>query len=476
MLEIDRVTRRAQLWILAFAILGGTLALLYSDSEQQDSGYHFLFARWGWQHPNLFVSVWARPLFTFIYSFPARFGYPAAKLFTVAVCLATAWQTFRLAQQLRFERAELALPLLFLQPAFFLVSSVVMTEPLFALLFVIGLRLHLSGRIKLGMLTISLLILARPEGFFIGALWGCWVLFDRRDPRAWWRRIPETLLLAGGMLSWWLSAYVITGDPLWIAHDWPQDWQVNSRANGIGPIWWYAAVSPLIVGPLLLAPFLFGLVRLLKRREFLLGTWSFLTIFILHSVMYTRGWFGSAGYPRYFVCVSPAIALLTLAGWNGLADRFSSRLRTGALATATLSLSALICLAYVDSWPFTRDARAVEEMQQWFRHNERPVSRLICSQSYMRITFDRDPWENPAFNGDRDHNLELIRQSSRQTLIFWDGETGPKWYRMNAADFESAGYVRLESRKFELEGLLFRFSWPYLGGPRVQQMHLFYKE
>lgn len=476
--ESKTAARRALFWIAVFALLGIALVLLYHDAEQQDSGYHYLFARWAWQNPRYLVNVWARPLFTFVYSLPSQFGYPAAKLFTVAICLATAWQTFRVAQWFGSERAELVVPLLFLQPSFFLLYPVVLTESLFALLFVIALRVHLKGRVKTGMLIASMLILIRPEGLFIAILWGIWVLFDRRDPRQWWRRIPETLLLASGMILWWAAAYLITRDPLWIKHDWPPDWQADGKANGTGPIWWYIAMLPLIVGPLLIAPFGFGLTRLLKRREQILITSSFLTIFILHSLMFSHGWFGSAGYPRYLVCVSPSIALISLAGWNDLARR-QVRLpvtTARAMVTAVFALSLLICLLYFDGWQFTRDAQAVEEMRGWFRANEKPVARLICSQAYMRITLDRVPWENPAFSGNREYNLDLIRQSPGKTLIFWDEDTGPKWYRMRAEDFESAGFIRLKSQSFSLKGLLVRLPRNGFGGPRVQQMHLFYKE
>ncbi|MGH9936657.1 MAG: hypothetical protein ACREAM_10455, partial [Blastocatellia bacterium] len=172
----DRSLRRAFAWLVVFAAIGAALVLLYHDADQQDSGYHFLFARWAHHHPRYFVSVWARPLFTLLYFPFAQLGYGAAKFFTVIISLAAAWQTFRLARQIKFDRAEFAIPLLFLQPSFFLLSSTALTETLFALVFVIALRLHLSGRIKLGMVVASLLILVRPEGFFIGALWGLWVL------------------------------------------------------------------------------------------------------------------------------------------------------------------------------------------------------------------------------------------------------------------------------------------------------------
>jgi hypothetical protein len=492
--------RRALAWLASFAAIGVALVLLYRDADQQDSGYHFLFARWAHRHPQYFIGVWARPLFTLLYFPFAQFGYAAAKFLTVIISLATAWQTFRLARQIGFDRAEMAIPLLFLQPSFFLLSSTVLTETLFALVFVIALRLHLSGRVKAGMIVASLLILVRPEGFFIGVLWGGWVLWiEDRGSRIGDRtaRIeqrdstrssifhplssifdPRLLLLAIGMILWWLAAYLIMRDPLWIVHDWPSDWRPDGKANGTGPIWWYVASLPLIVGPLLVAPFIGGLWRLLKRREFMCGVSAFLVLFVAHSLMFWRGWFGSAGYARYFVCVSPAVALIALAGWNELAERrakFFGAARNSLAATA-IAGSFLVSVFYVDAWKFTRDARAVDEMFEWFRANERPVARLICSQAYMWIVFDRDQGECPPFTTDREHNMSLIRQSPPQTLVFWDEETGPKWYGLRAGDFESAGYVRLKSQAFRLEGLLFKLSWNHFGGPRVQHMSLLYKD
>lgn len=495
--------RRATLWLAGFALIGVALVMLYHDAEQQDSGYHFLFARWAAQHPAYFVSVWARPLFTLVYFLPSQFGYPAAKLFTVLIALATAWQTFRLAQQLNFERAELAVPLCFLQPAFFSISSVVMTETLFALLFVIALRLHLSGRTKSGLLVASSLILVRPEGFFLGVLWALWWLrladyelrnpghsqaslgffsrnFGFRNPQSVIRN-PQWLLLASGMGAWWLAAYLITGDKLWIVHDWPSDWQVGSQANGTGPLWWYAGQLPLIAGVPLIVPFLVGLWQLLKRREFVHGTSAFLTLFILHSLMFARGWFGSAGYARYFVCVSPVIALITLVGWNRMTW---PNLSKPVVATSVLVVALLTCLIYVDGTRFTRDARAVEQMVGWlrFHHPEMvetssgQVTRLICSQAYTRSLIDRDPQEAPSLTADLGHNMELLRQSPVGTLVLWDEETGPKWYRLRAQDFEAAGYERLNSQEFRLEGWFVRLNWNRFGGPRLQRMHWLYKK
>jgi hypothetical protein len=336
------------LFILYFffcAVAGLAMAFLFDDGCQQDAGLHFLFARRAWNHPELFVGVWSRPLFTFIYAFPALINYRAARLFTVLVCLLIAWQTWRLAEDLRSKRPAFAAILLWLQPSFFLFSAETMTEPIFALTYVTALRLHHRGRVKAGMIVASLMILARPEGLFLGVLWGVWVLSTaRRSERlpggaadglvdrlpdgaagfltARLRLIPLTLLLATGAFLWWLAALIITGDPLFIKNNWPSNWPVTGTVYGAAGLYAYPIRLPEVVGIFLLIPFLSGLFILLKRRELWTITSTFLLFFLLHTILRAYGLLGSAGYPRYLVAISPAIAIITLVGWNEVAGLF----------------------------------------------------------------------------------------------------------------------------------------------------------
>jgi len=451
---------------------------LHPDSYQQDGGHHFLFARYAWGHPTFFVGVWNRPLFTFLYAFPALLGYPAAKLFTVVIALVTAWQTYRLAEDLKLERAWFAIALVFLEPSYFLLSAETMTEPLFALLFVSGVRLHLAGQVSAGMLVASLLPLARPEGFFLVPLWALWVLTDTRDVRAWWQRVPGLTRLTAGIAIWWIAALAITGDPLFILLTWPSGWTAGDRTYGTGPIWIYIARLPEMAGPLLAFVFLVGLTASLRARRLRLLTSAFLTLFVLHSIIRVAGSFGSAGYARYFVSVSPAIAIITLAGWNHIAARMarvSARVRTLA-ATAIVALSAIVCVLYADMAGFYgRDARAVNDMRDWLRDHPQPVTRLIWSQAYMCIALDRDPLENVSFSGHRDADLDTLRRVGPGTLVFWDEDTGPASHGLTAADIESAGFVRLHSQTYVLDGWLRESRWLFGWPPRVQQMRLLYK-
>jgi hypothetical protein len=481
------------LWLIPCAVAGLAMAFLFDDSCQLDGGVHFLFAKWAWKHPELFVGVWSRPLYTFIYAFPALLGYRAARIFTVFICLAIAWQTGRLAEDLKIARAPLAIALVWLQPSFFLFSADNMTESIFALAFAIALRLHHRGHQTTGMLIASLLILARPEGFFLGILWCVWATeWGMRNAECGMKRksllliphspfpIPHSPfpILATGAFIWWLAALIITGDPLFIKHNWPSNWPLTGTIYGAAGLIAYPSRLPEIVGPLLLIPFFFGIYYLIKRRELFTLTSAFLLIFGIHTVLRAFGLLGSAGYPRYLIAVSPAIAIITLVGWNEISDRWlsqASRLIRIAGAALIISISAVLNLLYADGAEWSRDARAIAEAHSWFESRPLPIARLIWSEPYACILFDRDPWENPVFTRDRETDLKLLRDSPPGTLAVWDERVGPKWSGLKAGDFEEAGYRRLHSQSFTLNGYILESSWFGYGGPREQVIYLFYK-
>jgi hypothetical protein len=474
---------QAYFWLMICAAAGVAMAFLFDDSCQQDGGQHFLFARWAWTHPELFVGVWSRPLYTSLYALPALVGYRATRLFTVLICLLIAHQTWRLAEDLKLDRAPLAVALIWLQPSFFLFCADNMTEPVFALVYVIALRLHHRGWVKAGMIAASLMILARPEGFFLGVLWWVWVLVDLKSQtsnlkgssrlKAGLQTLFPTLLLATGAFVWWLAAWLITGDLLFIKHNWPANWPMTGTIYGAPGLYAYPIRLPEIVGLFLLPPFFCGLFHLLKHRKLHTITSTFILFFVLHTILRAYGLLGSAGYPRYLVAISPAIALITLAGWNEMSKLFAhtSRFFRTASAAIVIAISAYTNFVYADGAEWTRDARAIAAVHLWFQSQaEKPeIQRLVWCQPYAGILFDRDPWENSGFTRDREAEMPA------GTMVVWDERVGPKWFGLKASDFEEAGFVRLYSQSFALKGYLLDRSWFGYGGPRAQTIYLLYK-
>jgi len=498
---------QAYLWLLLCAVMGTAMLLLFDDSCQMDGGQHHLFARWAWVHSELFVGVWSRPLFTFVYAFPAAISFRAARAFTILVCLAIGWQTWRLGEDLKIRRAPFSIILLFLQPSFFLFCADTMTEPIFALTFVVALRLHHRGWVKAGMIVASFMVLARPEGFFLGVLWGIWVLrivecglrkhyatgfsnseadHQSSEPFNWIKsaiRNPQSaikiLWLATGSVVWWFAATLITGDALFIKHNWPSSWPMTGTMYGAHGLLAFPSRLPEATGLFLLPVFLYGLVWLLRRKQLFTLTSSFLLIFVLHTILRAYGLMGSAGYPRYLVAISPAIALITLSGWNALAKLFaqvSRPVRIGCVALL-IAVSIWTNFVYADGAEWSRDARAIAQAQQWFKAQpDKPaINRFIWSKPYACILFDHDPWENPAFTRNHEVDQQTLREMPSGTLAVWDELAGPKEFNLRAADFEAAGFTSLYTESFILTGYVLNRSWFGFGGPRQQTIYLLYK-
>jgi hypothetical protein len=473
-------SRYAVIALAFMALLGVVLIYLFPGCPEQDTDYHFLEARSVWGNPTFLVDVWARPLYTAFYALPALLGFTAARFFAVGIGVAIAWQTWCLAGDLRLQRAWLVIPLLLGQPVFFELYPDLLTEPLFALVFAVALRWHLRGWTRRGMLAASFLPLARPEGVFLCLLWGLWVVsgngksvltlkafVDQRIVRA----FPSTLMLASGVFLWWIAATCITRDPLFILHNWPATWHQN--VYGRGTLFSYSQRAVEFIGLALWVPFLIGLWSKLPVRSWIPITSSFLLLFLLHTLFRAYGLFGEAGYPRYMVSVAPAIALLTLAGWNTIAariekwPRFASRL----IGATILVVSLLSNFLYLDSFLSARDPIAIREMSDWLNAHPQSFKRLVWSNARMCIVSGLTLQQSPSL-GTSSHETTLSRLQSMPsgTLAFWDDHFGPDWFGLTAAEIESIGYKLIRTRRYSLPGVVVRE-----GGDREVELSLLLK-
>lgn len=470
-------TRPALLWLAACLATGLVLILLYRDSYQQDGGHHFLYARWAWTHPELFVGVWQRPLCSLAHAGPALLGYDAARFWSALLSTAGAAMTWLTARRLGLAGSWRAIPFYLLQPALFLMWSDTMTEPLFATTLSAALLAHASGRLVTGAVLASLCIGARPEGAFVALVWGLMMLAHPGAGKSLFTRGLRSLALATGLLSWVLAAWMISGDPLYIRNNWPPDWQAGGAAYGKGPIWEYIARFPEIAGPLLMVPVAAGLAIMVRRPGLRFIAALFLFTFAVHSLMRAFGWFGSAGYARYFSGFAPCLALAGCVGWNALAAR-RPRVFHGRAWSIALALSFVINLWYVDGSVWNRDARAITMLKNHFdrAHAGLPVERFVWSQAYMCILWDRDPWESPGLSGTNPDAPAILRDLPPGTLVAWDDQTGRLVHRLAPGDFEAAGFRLLHRESHSLRGWLPAIPSHGWGGIRNNTFYLLYKD
>ncbi|MFM7180337.1 MAG: hypothetical protein ACKO2G_02560 [Verrucomicrobiales bacterium] len=470
-------TRTAFFWLAGCLVTGALLVLLYPDSYQQDGGHHFLFARWAWVHPDLFVGVWQRPACSLFHCVPALLGYDAARFWSAILSTAGAAMTWLTARQLGIAGSWRAIPFYLLQPALFLMWSDVMTEPLCATILSAALLLHVRGHLRSGSAIASFCICARPEGAFIALVWGVMLLTNPAAGKNIIRRGFNSLWLATGLALWILASWAISGDPLYLKNNWPPDWQAGGAAYGKGPFWEYIARFPEIVGPLLMIPVAAGLAIMARKPGLRFIAALFLFTFAIHSMMRVFGWFGSAGYARYFSGFAPCLAIAGCVGWNALAARRPRWIGPRLWATAVV-LSFVLNFWYVDGAHWNRDARGVDSLKKHFdqEHAALKIERFVWSQAYMAIAWDRDPWESPPWSGpDKATVIARLRELPPGTLAVWDTKTGGDVHRLEVRDFEEGGFRLLHEETHNLRGWLPAIGIHGWGDVRENTFYLLYK-
>ncbi len=185
---------------------------------------------------------------------------------------------------------------------------------------------------------------------------------------------------------------------------------------GHGNLFSYGQRASEVIGLLLVVPFSLGLWNTIRVGKWVPVTTSVLLLFVLHSLFRAYGLFGEAGYPRYMVSVAPAIAVVTLQGWNTIASQIAHwpRIPSAGLAVAVLGGSLVTSFCYLDSFTASRDPIAIGEMSDWLRAHPVPFRRLIWSNARMCIVSGLTLVQSPSLRStNRDSTLAVACSAFR---------------------------------------------------------------
>ena len=432
-------------WLVAFPWTG-----------EGDSATHYVNLLESMQRPFVALFPWSRPGYVLLHVLPAWVSPLLGRLFAASMTLLLCWQTKRLADDLELPRAWLAPLLLVSQPLVFQLASDFMTELPMALGLCVAVRLWLGRRWVASCLVVGFLPLVRPEGFFIGVAWGLLCLLTR-DLGSWWRRVLTSGCLAWGVVAWMLAcAWMMPdGDPLTIVREW--SWPADSRhLYGRGHLLHHVLLWPYYTGPVLLVLFLVGLRSSMTRRMAL--PWlAWLIVFVVHSVLWWRGWMGSQGLMRIQCCTAFTTALVCLHGWNVLAERFPSWIDRAptcrAVTSAGVALLMLVPIGYgllnPESWQFVHVRRAARFVVEHGLLDDAPAiffSDLIAVVEADAWQVDR-PRVHCSF--DRDEQLRRLESMPVGAVGVWDNQRGQVWHGVSIEQLEALGFEVLYRARFQ---------------------------
>jgi hypothetical protein len=308
-----------------------SFGLLSEGTVNDDDIGRFLNTRAAFRHPEQFVSLWNRPAFVILYAIPAQLGYWAVELITALVAALTCYLVYRAACARQQANAFVGIPFVAFQPQFFLLSFSALVEPLAALLLAASLQAFYAGRLWRSAIFAALMPLARIELSVILAIWG---LMHLRDGR--WRVV---LVFPLGLLAWNIAGALVTGDPLFLYN---QVFTGEARIYRVYDFWHYPATFIFIVGPVVFAFALVGLLQAMGRRKLEFVHYSFLAMFLTYIWLSWKSSAGqAAGFLRHFVAIAPLTALIAVQGFHHWLQGTGARLLTLIPLLATVVLTGL---------------------------------------------------------------------------------------------------------------------------------------
>ena len=364
---------------------------------EPDEMSHFMKSADALTHWPYLLDIWGRPFCIAYYAAGVYWGIIEARLLSVFASLLTAIGTIRLAQlflplittPFRHYRSALWL-LLFAQPYFMLQSFSVMTEILLACLWIWAAVAIGRNRWLLAGLCIGLSGLTRPEGSIAAVAWPLFLILFRHHFKLLKSNIFLSIIIALlPTILWWIAGVYVFGGLDWFIRHWP--WAVES-VYGRTPVEALLAVlnaanfwmiMPVAVGILFLlknpsVPFE------LKKQSVILLLIPVGCIFVLHFLLGVLGLFGSLSLPRYYVTVSPFLAIIVWMGLESLREHIRQNLIRRLLFAAVIVLipSRALYMMNRGDLPFPKscDQVKLEIMIDWFKENKNNSNERMNSE------------------------------------------------------------------------------------------------
>jgi hypothetical protein len=470
----------AALAILAFAICSLAAAATSRGFLESDGATHFVFARHALEQPIFFIDIWGRPLCTALFAIPARFGGLFGVRATSMLCamgcalvamIIAAGSSSRdraapnpplpvvrgRAGKGVEHQALLALIFTLGQPLLFLHSFSELTELPFAL--IIGLAFLCYQRQWWWGMAIFATIspLGRPEGFAFLIL----ALAVLAIHRKW----TPMIILPTGLIAWSIAGHILVGSDhgwwRWLIDHWPYE---SGSEYQRGPLLYYLAVLPTLVGPFAFPAIWIGVWRSARsdatghQRQVDRAIAALpITLLAGYSVLFWLGKFSSSGALRYLLIVSPLWGCLTASGWQWIFERMKWRhaISWAALAVVTPGIVnwtyPFIPLKQSASWS------QAEKFVRWYESSKLKQThpRILCNHPGIFFYMGSSPWDRRFVEP---WTPEAVDHPASDLVLLWDrdfclGNSDPKMVipidRIKAAGWiEDAAAVELSDVGF----------------------------
>jgi hypothetical protein len=301
--------------VLLFCV-GWLIDIMLKNVVPEDVGdgiMHFFISNASWQHPELFLHHWGKPLFILLSSPFSQFGFNGLVLFNILVFVTTCIIGFKFLQQRKAPiYIQVLLPLILLK-AHDVANTILggLTEPLFNLSLILALFLLNNKKYAWFALVVSTMPFLRSEGQLPVILALLILVYERQ-----YKYIP---LLTVAFIIYGISGIFVYNDFMWYFNESP--YAMNNGIYGHGTWDHYLLSYKNYIGNPGLYIFLLAIpafiYMLIKKIQIDWSNWIFsygvfFGILIAHSYFWATGQNGSLGLTRIATQGVPLFLVMNL--------------------------------------------------------------------------------------------------------------------------------------------------------------------
>jgi hypothetical protein len=280
---------------------------------------------------------------------------------------------------------------------------------------------------------------------------------------AMYRKWAAIVVLPIGIVAWSIAGHLLVGPAdrpwwRWLVDHWPYE---SGSEYPRGPLFYYLAVLPMLVGPFAFPAVWIGVWRSMKgggrsRAEGHLRRvdWAMailpLGLLAGYSVLFWLGKFSSSGALRYLLIVSPLWGCLAARGWEWVFERMRWKRAASWAALAVVTPGVVnwvypfIPLKQSASWS------QAEKFVGWYSRGSlrREHPRVLCNHPGIYFYMNVSPWDRrfvePWSPAGIDH-------PEKDVVLAWDrdfslGNSDPKLVA-TVERVRAAGWVEVKSEE-----------------------------
>jgi hypothetical protein len=441
-------------WVLLLLIACGVIFIIWSVNSPgshagADDLNHTQIAQYSWKYPHLLLDHWGKPFYTLVASPFAQFGNMGTKMMNILFALLSAFLTYAVARQLKFQAAWMAILMLLFAPIYTVLALTGNIEILAGLIAIASVYFYSKEKYIAGNIILSFGFFVRNELFVFIPFFLIYCMLRKK-----YKAIPFILT---GFVLYSTIGYFYYHDLFWVITKIP--YGSTKELVGTGSLFHYVNQSKLLFGipeTILIVPgLLFILFHFFRNKMHGKNTATFEMWVILlpllayyggHSYLYWKGAGGSGGSMRVMASVAPLAALVAMRGLSPLLELLKQK-------TAIIYYPVIAGIVYIIVTtpgkvheipvPDMEDMLMVRQAADWYKKSEYRNNYLVWGDPRLPALLDIDPFDKSRGRWYLHDSLHPEKYIPDDAIFIWDAHFATNFGKIQLDDVMKSNYYTL---------------------------------